>query len=194
MPDSSTIPETSADIAPFLALRYRDFRLFQAGQLLSMVGLQMQSVAVGWQVYAITGQALDLGYVGLSLFAPSLVLAAVTGQAADRIERRKLLTACHVLLLIASLLLFAVAELSRSTFAIYTILVLIGTARAFGSPTSQALMPNLVPLSAFPNAVAWSSTTWQVATVAGPALGGLLYAAAGAGGVYGCTALLELVT
>jgi MFS family permease len=193
MADSPIAQATTAP-GPFVALRYRDFRFFLASALLSTIGLQMQAVAVGWQVYALTGQALDLGYVGLALFAPSLLFAAVTGQAADRFDRRKLLITCHVLLFCASVLLLAIAELSRSLPAIYAILVLIGSARAFGSPTSQALMPNLVPLSAFPNAVAWSSTSWQISVVAGPALGGLLYAAAGAGGVYACSTLLEALT
>jgi MFS family permease len=196
MPDSSTLPPTPAIPAstPFVALRFRDFRLFLASALLSTIGLQMQAVAVGWQVYALTGKALDLGYVGLALFAPSLVFAMVTGQAADRIDRRKLLIACHALLLIASLSLMVVSELSRTPLPIYAILLVIGTARAFQAPTGQALMPNLVPLSAFPNAVAWSSTTWQISVVTGPALGGLLYAIGGARGVYACATLLELVT
>jgi MFS family permease len=191
MPDSSALPEPAT---PFVAFEFRDFRLFQASALLSTIGLQMQAVAVGWQVYALTGKALDLGYVGLALFAPSLVFAMITGQAADRIDRRKLLIACHALLLVASFSLFVVTELTRSTLAIYAILLVIGTARAFQAPTGQALMPNLVPLSAFPNAVAWSSTTWQISVVAGPALGGLLYAVSGAGGVYACATLLELIT
>ncbi|HET6332183.1 MAG TPA: MFS transporter [Polyangiales bacterium] len=194
MPDSAGLSEPVRAPTPFVAFEFRDFRLFQASSLLSTIGLQMQAVAVGWQVYALTGKALDLGYVGLALFAPSLLFAMVTGQAADRIDRRKLLIACHLLLLVASLALLLVTQVSKSTLAIYAILLVIGTARAFQAPTGQALMPNLVPLSAFPNAVAWSSTTWQISVVAGPALGGLLYAAGGAGKVYACATLLELIT
>src|SRR5262245_59070176 len=123
MPDSSVFQESSASVvqpapSPFAAFQFPDFRLYQASTLCSTIGLQMQAVAVGWQVYAITERPLDLGYVGLALFAPSLLFAAVTGHAADRIDRRKLLVACHTLLLFASGLLFAMTELSRSTVAI----------------------------------------------------------------------------
>jgi MFS family permease len=195
MPDSSTPPATSVSSSPFAAFQSRDFRLFQLSTLLSTIGMQMQGVAVGWQVYAITGKALDLGYVGLALFLPAILLSFVTGQAADRFDRRKLLVVCHSLLCGASLLLFALAQLPRPSLApIYAILVLVGTARAFGGPTAQALMPNLVPVHVFPNAVAWGSTTWQISVVAGPALGGALYAASGASGVYACAALVELTT
>jgi MFS family permease len=195
MPDSSTPTVPPGVSSAFAAFQYRDFRLFQLAGLLSTVAMQMQGVAVGWQVYAITGKPLDLGYVGLALFTPALLLSFVTGQAADRIDRRRLLVACHALLCFASLLLLALAERAQpSLAALYASLALIGCARAFQGPSSQALLPNLVPLPVFPNAVAWSSTTWQVAVVAGPALGGVLYASSGARGVYTSAALLELIT
>ena len=192
MPDSSVSPEAQRS-GPFAAFAYRDFRLLTTSAMLSMVGSQMQAVAVGWQVYAISGKALDLGFVGLLIFAPSALFSLFTGHAADRLDRRRLLIACHVLSLAASALLWLVAPL-RSTPAIFATLFLIGTARAFQGPTAQALLPNVVPLRVFPNAVAWNSTTWQIAVVAGPALGGVVYAASGARGVYASAVLLELVT
>lgn len=193
MPDSSLPTETAAT-GPFAAFRYRDLRLFMLSALLSTVSMQMQAVAVGWQVYALTGRALDLGYVGLALFLPAVVFSFATGPAADRLDRRRLLIACHVLLSLGMLLLFALTTWSPSVSAIYAVLVLIGSARAFQGPTGQAMMPSLVPVTVFPNAVAWSSSTWQISVVAGPALGGAVYAVGGARGVYACSAVLELIT
>jgi MFS family permease len=182
-------------VAPLAAFRFRDFRLFQLGGLLSTIGMQMQSVAVGWQVYALTGQALDLGYVGLAQFLPAIVLAPVTGPVADRFDRRYVLVLCHALLSASAFLLFALSRQAQpSTALIYVVLALIGTARAFQGPAGQALMPNLVPLPVFANAVAWGSSTWQVAVVAGPALGGVLYANGGAPAVYCAALMLELST
>jgi len=196
MADSSSLPQTAEPpaLGPLEAFRHRDLRLFLLGALLSTVSMQMQAVAVGWQVYALTGRALDLGYVGLALFLPALLFSFATGSVADRLDRRRVMIACHVALSAGMLLLYVFATWSSSVAAIYAVLVLIGTARAFQGPTGQALMPNLVPLPVFPNAVAWSSSTWQISVVAGPALGGALYATFGARGVYACSAALELIT
>jgi MFS family permease len=189
----SSAPPDARRSTPFAAFAYRDFRLLTTSAMLSMIGSQMQAVAVGWQVYAITGRALALGFVGLLIFAPSVLFSLFTGHAADRFDRRRLLIACHTLLLIASALLWLVEPL-RSAPAIFATLFLIGTARAFQGPSAQALLPNVVPLSVFTNAVAWNSTTWQIAVVAGPALGGAVYAGAGARGVYASAVLLEAIT
>lgn len=194
MPDTAVLPAAPAH-QPFAAFRSRDFRLLQVSSLTSIIAMQMQSVAIGWQLYEITGKPLDLGYVGLALFLPSVLFSAFTGQAADRFDRRALLMLCHALLGSASLLLCVLAQLPKpSLLGLYAVLALIGTARAFHGPTSQALMPNLVPLSALPNAVAWMSSTFQVAVVSGPAIGGVVYALSGARGVYTSSALLELLT
>jgi len=194
MPDSATLPAAPAHSA-FAAFRSRDFRLLQLAAFASIIGMQMQSVAVGWQLYEITGQPLDLGYAGAALFLPALLFSPLTGHTADRFERRYLLAICHSLLGLSSLLLYALAQRPQPSLTLlYTVLVLIGTARAFLGPAAQAIVPSLVPLEVLPNAVAWSSTTWQVSIVAGPALGGVLYAQAGASGVYVAGALLELFT
>lgn len=193
MADSAALPTTP--VTPFAAFGFRDFRLLQLGALLSIVGMQMQGVAVGWQLYEVTGKPLDLGYVGLALFLPSLLFSAVTGHAADHLPRRPLLMACHAVLAVASLLLYQLAREQRpALLAVYAVLALIGTARAFLSPAAQALLPNLVPVSVLPNAVAWGSTTWQISVLAGPALGGALYAVSGARGVYLAATMLELLT
>jgi MFS family permease len=194
MPDSATLPAAPAPSA-FAAFRSRDFRLLQLAAFASIIGMLMQSVAVGWQLYEITGKPLDLGYVGAALFLPALLFSPLTGHTADRFERRHLLAVCHSVLGCASLLLYGLAQRPEPSLALlYTVLVLVGTARAFLGPAAQAIIPNLVPLEILPNALAWSSTTWQVSIVAGPALGGVLYAQAGASGVYLSGAVLEVFT
>jgi MFS family permease len=181
---------------PGSALQFRDFRRFALAMLLSTVAMQMASVAIGWQVYALTGSALSLGYVGLAQFAPAILLSFATGQASDRFERRHVLVVCHSLLALSALGLFLLGQsgtLHRVGF-IYGLLVLVGAARAFQAPASQSLTPNLVPLTHFPSAVAWTSSIWQISVVSGPALGGVLFASGGGRLVYGATMALELVS
>lgn len=180
--------------APLSALRFRDFRLFQTAKLLATLAMQMQGVAVGWQVYAITGSALDLGYVGLVQFLPALVMSLLTGQVADRFDRRYVVVVCHAVLFACTLLLYGISRQDTPSVAsIYVVLALVGSARAFLGPASSALMPNLVPADSFPNAVAWSSSTWQAAVIAGPALGGVFYSLGNARQVYATSLALELI-
>ena len=178
----------------YAAFGYRDFRLFQGARFFLTIGIQMQSVAVGWQVYELTHRALDLGYVGLAQFLPAVLLSLVTGHVADRFDRRRVLLVCQLGVALTALLLFGCAVLHvHRPAAIYAILVLFGTTRAFSGPAGSALLTHLVPAAAFPNAVAWSSTVWQVAAVAGPTLGGIVYGAShGPGAVYACSAALSL--
>ncbi len=182
------------DTVPRAAFGYRDFRLFQLGRLCGVVGFQMQGVAVGWQVYALTHQPLSLGLVGLAQFLPVFGLTLVTGHVADRFDRRAVLVACWLLLAACSAALLGLALATPHVWAIYGVLAVIGTARAFSSPAGSALMPNLIPLEHFPSAVAWSSSIFQVATIAGPAVGGVVYAAGGPAAVYGASTALELAT
>jgi MFS family permease len=178
-------------IAPRAAFQHRDFRLYQAARFLSVVGTQMQSVAVAWQVYAITHRPLDLGFVGLAQFVPAFGLSLAAGHLADRVDRKRIVLACYLAIAVCSLILLGVSRSAQPTvWPIYAVLVLFGVARAFSGPAGQALMPSLVPNAHFANAVAWSSSIWQVATIAGPALGGFLYGAKGATGVYASTAIL----
>jgi MFS family permease len=176
------------------AFRHRDFNLFQGARLLSVLGIQMQSVAIGWQIYTITGRPLDLAWVGLAQFLPAISLSLVTGQVADRFERRRILTVCYAATGVLACALWAVSRASAPRVgAIYAILVGVGVARAFSGPASQSILPTLVPLEHFANAVAWGSSMWQTSTVFGPVLGGVIYAAGGgAAPVYavagGCSA------
>ena len=162
------------------AFRSHDYRRFLGSRLLSILGLEMVNVAVGWQVYALTKRPLDLGYVGLAQFLPPLFLTLPAGHAADRFDRRRVVLLCHLGFGLCSALLAWLALKNIQTPApIFGVLVLLGTARAFNAPAAQALMPSLLPEADFPNAVAWNSSTFQVATVVGPALGGGLYALLG---------------
>jgi MFS family permease len=176
------------------ALAQPAFRWYMGARLAGFLGVQMQGVAVGWQVYELTQNPLHLGYVGLAQFLPALLLTLPAGMVADRFERRRVLFACHgVLSACAAALCLLSLGGAPPVSAIYAILVVVGAARAFAGPAGQSLMPNLVPPEDFTNAVAWSSTVWHTANLAGPALGGLLYAARGsAADVHGSAALLEI--
>ncbi|AUX39438.1 MFS transporter [Sorangium cellulosum] len=174
-------PPAETPKSPFDAFKSRDFRVYAPARLLATVAFQMQSVAVGFQIYSLTRSPLALGYVGLAQFVPVAGLSLVAGHAADRFDRRGILVLCYLTLSLASLALFFIARSpSPSLPAIYGTLVLIGTARAFQGPAGSSLLPALVPTAHFQNAATWQSTLWQVGAIGGPSLGGLLYGAWGA--------------
>ena len=170
-----------------------NFRRYWAARLCVTLAVQMQAVAIGWQVYDLTRRPLDLGLVGLAQFLPSLGLALLTGHVADRYDRRRVMAACIVVEAACALLFLAFTLRDGSTTALlFGVLVVFGTARAFEFPASVALLPNLVPVRLFPNAAAWSSSSWQLATIVGPAVGGVLYVS-GPHTVYACCALMYAV-
>src|SRR5437879_1597895 len=171
------MPEPANDRAGRAALTHPAFVLFQIARFLIVAAVEMQAVAVGWQVYEITKRPLDLGFVGLAQFLPSILLFPISGHASDRFERRKVLSACYAgfALCFARLLVLAQRG-ARSVSAIYVWLVLIGVVRSFNGTASRSILPQLVPQEHFPNAVAWNATTFQAATILGPSFGGILYA------------------
>jgi MFS family permease len=164
--------------APESILRYRPFLLYWSARVLSAFAFQMVGVAVGWQMYALTGSAFDLGLVGLAQFVPAVALVLVAGQVADRYDRRRVLQACQTLEGCAAAAL-AVASFTGfiSKEFILTAVFFLGAGRAFEAPTMQTLLPTIVPTALFPRAVTVSSSAQQAATIGGPAIGGLLYAA-----------------
>jgi MFS family permease len=172
--------------AGLAAFRYLDFSLYQVERFSIVAALEMQSVAVGWQVYEITRRPLDLGLVGLAQFLPNILLFLLAGHVADRFSRKKLLLLCNAGFAVCSGLLIVITRYGlHNVKPIYAVLVLLGIVRAFNSPAGRALLPLLVPTEVFPNAVAWNATTFQSATILGPALGGFLYAVfGGSSGVY----------
>jgi MFS family permease len=165
-------------------LRNRNLSFYLSSRFLGTVAVQMQSVAVGWQVYQLTGSLFALGLIGLAQFAPFLLLILWAGHVADTHNRRRIVLLCMATQLVCSALLLAFTLTgSHVVWPVFAILVLYGSARAFMMPASQAVLRNLVPNQEFGQAVALSSSTFHVAVIAGPVLGGLLYAA-GPGTVY----------
>src|SRR5467141_638416 len=160
-----------------VAFTFPDFTSYQLARFFIIAGLEMQSVAVGWQIYEITKRPLDLGLVGLAQFLPGVLLFLVSGHAADRMDRRKLLITCYVGFSICSgLLLFTSLQGMHAVFPIYAVVVLIGIVRSFNGPVSRALLPQIVPQEHFQNAVAWNGSVNQGGTILGPSLGGWVYA------------------
>ena len=157
-------------------LRNRNLSFYLSARFLGTLAVQMQSVAIGWQVYQITGSLFDLGLIGLAQFAPFLVLILWAGHVADRHNRRLIVLLCMAAQLLCSLMLVAfTASGSRVVWPVFAILVLFGSARAFMMPASQAVLKNLVPDRDFSQAVALGSSSFHVAVIAGPIIGGLLY-------------------
>jgi MFS family permease len=156
-------------------LKQRNFVLFMVTRLLGNIGAQMQTVAVGWQVYAKTGDPLDLGWVGLSQFAPFILCILPAGYFADHHERRRILMLCYTVQTLCALGLAAYTwSDAAAVWPIFVIMTLLGLARAFAMPAGQSLLPNLVRSDQFGPSVAINSTVFQVSSIVGPTLGGLL--------------------
>ncbi|MDQ1923860.1 MFS transporter [Massilia pseudoviolaceinigra] len=162
----------------FSVLRHRNFSFYLGARVLGTLAVQMQSVAIGWQVYRMTGSLFDLGLIGLAQFAPFLVLILLAGHTADRYDRRRIIILCLLTQLLCGLMLLAFTASGVSVvWPVFAILVLFGSARAFMMPATQAVLRNMVPDESFSQAVALSSSAFHVAVIAGPVLGGLLYIA-----------------
>jgi MFS family permease len=173
--------------------RHRAFARFWFARVATTMAYQMLAVGVGWQIYALTGSALDLGFVGLVQFLPALLLVLVSGHVADRYDRRAVVRICQMIEGLAVMMLAVLsARGGISEFGIFALVALVGSARAFESPTLQALLPGLVPVTLLPRAVAASASANQTAVIIGPAAGGLFYAF-GPTAVYASSASLFLV-
>lgn len=157
-------------------LRLPGLTRFLTARVLAVLAAQIQTVAVGWQIYDITHDPLDLGLIGLSQFLPFVLLILPAGQIADRHDRRRIVALCYVAETVCALLLLGFTLKGvTATWPVFAAMVLFGCARAFSMPSGQALLPNLVPPESFKRAVSLNSSVFQVATIVGPALGGLLY-------------------
>src|SRR6478735_7146831 len=165
-------------------LRIPDFRAFWLARLTATIGQMAMVIVIGWQVYDIAREtmglkeaAFRLGIIGLVQFVPLFALTLVTGWTADRLDRRWIARASVILELGCAAALAWFAWQGTTTLAIlYAVAALLGVARAFAGPAFGALAPNLVPREILPRAIALSSIAWQSGSVAGPALGGYLYA------------------
>ncbi len=177
-----------------MPFRHSAFRWFTLSRVIGVIGNQMVFVAIGWQVYELTDSPLALGLIGLVQVAPILGLALWAGQFADRADRRNILVGTQLLNGLASLGLAALAVQPHPSLPlIYVMLFLKGVAAAFQMPAGQALMPSLVPQEIFSSAVAWRSVTFEMASVAGPVLGGFLIQRSGPGAAYLGNVVLSLV-
>jgi len=177
----------------FSVLKHRNFSFYVSARVLGTIAVQMQNVAIGWQVYAMTGSLYDLGLIGLAQFAPFLCLVLLAGHVADVYNRRRIIIACYVAQLLCSLSLFAYTMTgSHIVWPVFAVLMLYGSARAFMMPATQAILIHLVPTESFTKAVALSSSSFQVAVILGPALGGAIYSLSGAHGVYWVVAALQV--
>jgi MFS family permease len=168
---------------PYTALRFPDFRRLLTGNMLASIGTQMQSVAVGWELYHRTDSASALGLVGLVQFLPVILLSLPAGHAADRFSRKGLLMGAQALMASASLGLAFLSFTQGPIPLMYFCLLITGISQAFNSPSRWALVAQVVPEEALANAMTWNSSGWQIALVVGPALGGLVIEETGAAGI-----------
>src|ERR1017187_3062842 len=167
----------SPRLAGSISFTYPAFSLYQLARFFIVLATEIQSVAVGWQVYEITKRPLDLGLVGLAQFLPGILFFLVSGHTADRYDRRNVLTAGYAgFAACSSLLLIITLRGARSVYPIYVVMALVGLVRSFNAPASRAILPQLVPDEHFHSAFAWGATIFQTATILGPAVGGLTYA------------------
>src|ERR1035441_8977390 len=144
--------------------------------LVVIVGAEAQSVAVAWQVYAMTRRPLDLGLTQLALFAPGIFFMLAAGHVADRYDRRWIILVCYgVQAGCTTALLHFALHPTGHVWPIYAVLLGVGMGRAFSGPASSALLPSLVPRHHFVNAVTWGSIVFQIANIAGPSVAGLLF-------------------
>ncbi len=165
-------PETPHD--PYLALRSRDYRRFAFGFAPSSIGLQMLSMAVGWEIYDRTGSFMALAYAGLARAVPVLLLALPAGHLADLYNRRNILVVTQTCFALAAGALAAASYLHAPVWVYYVLLVVSGAARCFNGPARSSLLPMIVPGPAFQNAVTWNTGVFQVAAIVGPLLAGLM--------------------
>jgi MFS family permease len=182
----------------YAALRHREFRWFIVSLFAMVVGSQLQAVVVGWQVYGITHDPLSLGLIGLAEALPFIAIALPAGYLADRRNRRTISVLALLVLALCSVALLVLSAtpglLARMGVApVYVTIFASGIARSILQPARQAMSAEIIPREMYQNAIAWRSSTWQTASVIGPAIGGLMYGFAGPVAAYGATALLMLV-
>jgi MFS family permease len=189
------VTETPAD--PYGSLRLPNFKLFIIGLFAFTVAIQIQGTVVGWQIYELTHDKLALGLIGLAEAFPFIGAALYAGHVADRHDRRRVVVASLVVLLTCSVALLAFPVLLPGAprlvvRAIFAVIAVSGLARSFLGPARQALAAELVPRALYGNAITWRSGSWQLASVIGPAAGGILYAAGGTTVTYLVVAVLML--
>ena len=159
---------------PYAALRYRDFQLLLSGRFLTSFGNEMLSFAIGWELWLRTHQALVLGIVGLVQVIPVILLSLPAGHVADQYNRKRIVLITELFLALCVLGLGWLSYTQGPIYSIYILLFGIGVARAFNDPASSTLLPQTVPPPMFSNAATWNTSTWQFASITGPAVAGIL--------------------
>jgi MFS family permease len=200
-PNAVAVQETTgAD--PYAVLRNRDLALYLAGRFVASLGQQMLTVAVGWELYERTNSALALGLVGLTQMVPMVLFTLPAGHVADNYDRKRIILLMTLVIGCASAGLTLISSQNANVFWIYTCLLAAGSARTFLWPASSAFLPHLVSRQHFSKAVTWSSGSFQLSSVVGPAVGGALIAlthraapvyAANAAAAFICFLLMALV-
>ena len=161
---------------PASPFHYRDFNLLCLSRLTGTLGVQALSVAIGWQIYELTNDPFAIGLVGLAQFLPSILLVLFAGQLADQMDRRLIMAITHFIAAFSALILMLGTQFNFiSPSVIYIMAALLGIVRIFGAPAMQALLPNSVPTEVFSKAIAFNSTAFQIATIVGPALAGVIF-------------------
>ena len=173
---SSEPPSSGSGRDPYAAFRSHTYRAYTIGWFIAMLGTRIQSVAIAWEMYQRTGDALSLGLVGLAQALPTMLLALPAGYLADRYNRAKLVMLSLALMTLTSIALAVLSYTQGSVELMYLFLFLDAAAVIMGRPARVAMMPQLVPASSFPNAVMWNTSMMQFTSVMGPALGGLVVA------------------
>lgn len=165
----------------FASFRYKDFNFFIFAKVLVTAAVQMQAVAIGWQIYEITRDPLALGLTGLAEAIPAISVALYGGYIADRVKRKFILQCATLVLALASTTLIVLSHFGNAipVLTFYIVIFIIGVARGFYGPAQFALMAQLTQRIHYSNAAAWNSTLWQLAAVSGPAIGGLIVGFAG---------------
>ena len=180
----------------YAAIRIPDFRMLLGMRLMTTLCTQIMSVSVGYYIYELTENPMMLGFIGLTEALPAIGISLWAGHMADKYNRRNLLVACISLLLLCSISLFTVASISDSIsqstllFSIYSIIFFTGIARGFFSPLNFAFLPQLVDKERLQNAITWNSSTWEVASITGLGVGGLVYGFAGVEATFGLMSVL----
>lgn len=172
---------------PYIALRFPEFRSYLVMRFFLTIGYQVQGVVIGWYIYSLTNDVFSLGLIGLAEAIPAIGIALYGGYVADKSNKKTLLNKVVGVIFLASVALYIVTLPSITQMlgqdllilSVYFIIFIIGIARGFYAPTSFSLMAMIIPREHYPNSSTWNSSAWQTASIAGPALGGLLYGFAG---------------
>ena len=191
---ASELPDPNRKPDAYAVLRNRDLRIYLTGRLIALIGQQMFAMALGWELYDRTGSALALGFVGLTQVIPMIVCTLPAGHFADLYNRKRIIVLMTMILAIVNLALAGISAARAPVLLIYLCLIVTGTAKTFLWAASASFLPQLVERKDLSRAVTWSSTTFQIGSITGPAVGGIvLHFTHHAGWIYALNALSAVI-